>query len=249
MTLTMPPASTEENLRILSTENQIKSTNIQEILKINSSSGSTNDENVNDNANTSITSSKQMPFYFGISEILPSLYLCGACAIVRPETLEKLQIKFVVNATVELPDTPLPDDRPEYMRVPIKDTRESNLIEYFDTVADLIENTRQNDGKSLVHCVAGVSRSTSLVLAYLMKYSDMSLKQAFQHVRSIRPQIRPNMGFFKQLIEYEQRLYGTTTVSMVHCSSLGEEIPDVYESEYKAMELLYQKYRRSFARR
>lgn len=193
--------------------------------------------------------SKQLPFYLGISEVLPSLYLCGACAIVRPETIENLEIKFVVNATVELPDTPLPDIRPDYLRVPIKDSRESNLIEYFDQVADSIEKTRQEDGKSLVHCVAGVSRSVSLVLAYLMKYADMSLKKAFQHVRSVRPQVRPNLGFFKQLIEYEQRLYGTNTVAMVHCSALGEEIPDVYEPEYRTMELLYQKYRRSFARR
>lgn len=56
MTLTMPPATTDENLRLLSTENKLKSTDIQEILKINSSANSTNDENVNDNANTSITS-------------------------------------------------------------------------------------------------------------------------------------------------------------------------------------------------
>lgn len=181
--------------------------------------------------------------------MLPTLYLCGACAIVRPETLEKLEVKFVVNATVELPDTPLPDERPEYLRVPIKDSRESNLSEYFDEVADMIEKTRQIDGRSVVHCVAGVSRSASLVIAYLMKYADMSLKNAFQHVRSVRPQIRPNVGFFKQLIEYEQRLYGTSTVFMVHCSALGEEIPDVYVDEYRSMELLYQKYRRSFARR
>ena len=154
-----------------------------------------------------------------------------------------------MNATVELPDTPLPDDKPDYLRVPIKDSRESNLIDYFDQVADMIEKTREKDGRSLVHCVAGVSRSVSLVLAYLMKYADMSLKSAFQHVRSVRPQVRPNTGFFKQLIEYEQRLFGTTTVSMVPCSSLGEEIPDVYEPEYRTMELLYQKYRRSFARR
>lgn len=244
-TLTMPtaPPTTDDSLRILTDDKTIKSTKIQEMLGINSGS-----ENVNNNSNT-VTASNQVPFYFGISEILPTLYLCGACAVVQPETLEKLQVKFVVNATVELPDTPLPDDRPEYLRIPIKDTRESNLIEFFDQVADAIEKTRQSEGKSLVHCVAGVSRSASLVIAYLMKYSDMSLKQAFQHVRSIRPQVRPNVGFFKQLIEYEQRLFGTTTVSMVHCSSLGEEIPDVYESEYKAMELLYQKYRRNFARR
>lgn len=155
-----------------------------------------------------------------------------------------------MNATVELPDTPLPDNNiPEYMRVALKDTRESNLIDYFDEVADKIEDIRQKDGKSLVHCVAGVSRSVSLVMAYLMKYSDMSLKEAFHHVRSVRPQVRPNLGFFKQLIEYEERLHGTTTVSMVFCNSLGEDIPDVYEPEYRAMELLYQKYRRSFAKR
>lgn len=181
--------------------------------------------------------------------MLPSLYLCGACAVVQPKTLENLEIKFVVNATVELPDTPLPDNPPEYLRIPIKDSRDSNLIEYFDQVADTIERVRQEDGKSLVHCVAGVSRSVSLVLAYLMEYADMSLKNAFQHVRSVRPQVRPNTGFFKQLIEYEQRLYGNTTVSMVHCSAVGEEIPDVYEPEYRTMELLYQKYRRNFARR
>lgn len=154
-----------------------------------------------------------------------------------------------MNATVELPDTPLPDVRPDYLRVAIKDSRESNLIEHFDEVADWIEKTRLEDGKSLVHCVAGVSRSVSLVIAYLMKYADMTLKAAFQHVRSVRPQVRPNLGFFKQLIEYEQRLFGSNTVTMVHCSALGEEIPDVYEPEYRTMELLYQKYRRSFARR
>ncbi|CRL06608.1 CLUMA_CG019505, isoform A [Clunio marinus] len=242
-TLTMPPAS-DESLRLLSPQNEIKSTNIQEILSIN------NNENGNvSNTMSSIQSSKQLPFYLGISEVLPSLYLCGACAIVRPETIENLGIKFVVNATVELPDTPLPDKRPDYMRVAMKDSRESNLIEYFDEVADKIEKTRQQDGKSLVHCVAGVSRSVSLVLAYLMKYADMSLKNAFAHVRSVRPQVRPNVGFFKQLIEYEQRLHGCTTVSMIHCSALGEEIPDVYEPEYRTMELLYQKYRRTIARR
>jgi hypothetical protein len=89
-------------------------------------------------------STKQLPFYLGISEVLPTLYLCGACAISRTEILEKLDVKFVVNATLELPDTPLPEPEPNYLRVPIKDTKESNLIEWFDQVADLIEEVRKN---------------------------------------------------------------------------------------------------------
>ncbi len=135
------------------------------------------------------------------------------------------------------------------MRVALKDASESKLIDYFDKVADKFEKTRQGGGKSLIHCVAGVSRSVSLILAYLIKYSKMSLKEAFCHVRNVRPQVRPNLGFFKQLIEYEQRLNGLTTVSMIPCNALGEEIPDVYEPEYRAMEMLYQKYRRNFAKR
>lgn len=155
-----------------------------------------------------------------------------------------------MNATVELPDTPLPDDRPEFLRVAIKDSSSANLSEYFDQVADMIEKTREsNEGRSLVHCVAGVSRSVSLVLAYLMKYQKMSLKSAFHHVKSVRPQIRPNTGFFKQLIEYEEKIHGSSSVQMIYCSALGENIPDVYEPEYRTMELLYQKYRRNFARR
>lgn len=58
-----------------------------------------------------------------------------------------------------------------------------------------------------------------------------------------RPQIRPNIGFFRNLIDYENSLYGSTTVTMVYKESLNQEIPDVYEPEYKAMEMFYQKHR------
>lgn len=59
----------------------------------------------------------------------------------------------------------------------------------------------------------------------------------------IRPQIRPNTGFFRQLIAYEESLFdGMATVKMVFKESLAVEIPDVYETEYEAMELFYKKY-------
>lgn len=122
----------------------------------------------------------------GISEILPSLYLCGA-GVAIPIFLEKLGITCVINAAPELPDTPLPDlSRPLYLQIPVLDKGDINISLYFDEVADLIEEVRQTDGKCMVHCVAGVSRSASLCLAYLMKYTKMSLKEAFELVRSVR---------------------------------------------------------------
>lgn len=124
----------------------------------------------------------------GISEILPSLYLCGA-GVAIPVFLEKLGINCVINAAPELPETPLPlidGLKPIYFQVPVLDKSDINISDYFDEVSDLIEQIRQTNGKTMVHCVAGVSRSASLVLAYLMKYMKLSLKDAFELVRTAR---------------------------------------------------------------
>lgn len=58
-----------------------------------------------------------------------------------------------------------------------------------------------------------------------------------------RPQIRPNTGFVRQLIAYEEKLFQNATVTMVFKDSLGCEIPDIYEIEYQALEIFYQKHR------
>lgn len=92
----------------------------------------------------------------------------------------------MINVAPELPDTPLPDSKPLYFKVPVMDKGEVDLQKYFDEVADLIEQVKQSDGNSLVHCVAGVSRSASLCIAYLIKYTGMTLKEAFAHVKSRR---------------------------------------------------------------
>ena len=57
----------------------------------------------------------------------------------------------------------------------------------------------------MIHCVLGVSRSASLLIAYLMKYKNMSLKTAYDFVSSKRPCVRPNPGFWRQLTDYEKQ--------------------------------------------
>jgi atypical dual specificity phosphatase len=77
----------------------------------------------------------------------------------------------------------------------------------------------------------------------------MSLSQAYEFVKSKRSQIRPNNGFFQQLIEFERSILGHNTVKMVYVESLNQEFPDVYQDEFRNMELIYQKYRKFFANR
>lgn len=214
-----------------------KSTEIQDLLKSH--------ENVGKDSTDRIDQPARFP---GISEILPSLYLSGA-GVAIPCVLDKLKVNFVVNAAPELPDTPLSDSNPLYLRVNVLDKGEVDLKTYFNEVADVIEEVRESDGKTLVHCVAGVSRSASLCIAYLMKHMGMTLRDAYHHVKNARPQIRPNIGFFRQLIAYEEEIHGTTSVQMIFCEVLGQEIPDVYEPEYRAMAEFYQKHRINCKRR
>ncbi|KAH1171879.1 dual specificity protein phosphatase 14-like [Mauremys mutica] len=167
----------------------------------------------------------------GIAQISPCLYLCSGNAAANRQLVAARAVTCVVNATLEIPNANWPDI--EYVKVPVPDLPHAPLGLYFDSVADRIHQTGKRNGRTLVHCVAGVSRSASLCIAYLMKYHRLSLLDAHQWVRSRRPVVRPNAGFWRQLIEYERRLFGKTTVHMVP-SPLGP-LPDVYEPETRGL--------------
>lgn len=64
----------------------------------------------------------------------------------------------------------------------------------------------------MIHCQAGISRSGSIVLSYLMKYEKMNLQTALQHCKAVRPQISPNLGFIKQLQAYDEQLFGVCSL-------------------------------------
>ena len=68
---------------------------------------------------------------------------------------------------------------------------------------EFIRGAIEGGGQVLVHCFAGVSRSASVVIAYLMRYHNMTYSQACAHVRDRRPWINPNPGFVNQLKRYE----------------------------------------------
>ncbi|XP_064628774.1 dual specificity protein phosphatase 14-like [Lineus longissimus] len=166
-----------------------------------------------------------------IAQINDHLFLCGVMAR-KMDRLRQLGITSVINCTIEIANIKCHDI--ECVQIQVDDLPTASLGPYFDRCADKIHQVRRRGGKTLVHCVAGVSRSASLVMAYLMKYQGMNLREAYYYTKARRSVIRPNVGFWKQLIDFEKRLHGgASTVKMVS-SPIGF-IPDVYKDETRNM--------------
>uniref|UniRef100_A0A1B6C576 Dual specificity protein phosphatase 19 n=1 Tax=Clastoptera arizonana TaxID=38151 RepID=A0A1B6C576_9HEMI len=69
------------------------------------------------------------------------------------------------------------------------DLPEFNLIDVFENCCALIDRIKSKEGVVYVHCNAGVSRSASVVIAYLMKVERFSFIKAYNYLRSLRPSI------------------------------------------------------------
>jgi protein-tyrosine phosphatase len=72
---------------------------------------------------------------------------------------------------------------------------------------ECIKFINQTEGPVLVHCMAGISRSATIVIAYLMSERKMSYAEAYNHVKEKRRIIRPNSGFRRQLKSFEKEVF------------------------------------------
>lgn len=68
------------------------------------------------------------------------------------------------------------------------------------------ESVRYSSGKILVHCHAGISRSATVCIAYIMYLKKLSLEDAYSFVKSKRSVIAPNLNFMRQLLDFEAQL-------------------------------------------
>ena len=95
-----------------------------------------------------------------------------------------------------------------YCRVPVRDMRAEAIDLFFDSACVFIDAALDDNGQVLVHCMAGRSRSATIVLAYLLKCRGYDLASAFKLVRTQRPSAMPNLGFWRQLEAFEKRVRG-----------------------------------------
>ncbi|XP_067643924.1 dual specificity protein phosphatase Mpk3 [Eurosta solidaginis] len=139
-------------------------------------------------------------------EIIPGLFLGNESHSCDSRALQKYNIKYVLNVTPDLPNVFESSGDIEYLQIPITDHYSQDLAIHFPDAIRFIEEARSKNAAVLVHCLAGVSRSVTVTLAYLMQTRTLSLNDAFTLVRDRKPDVAPNFHFMEQLHSFERKL-------------------------------------------
>ncbi|XP_072896751.1 dual specificity phosphatase 28 [Hemitrygon akajei] len=138
-----------------------------------------------------------------LCKLTDSLFISNSRSACDDNLLLGEGVTFCINVSKQ---QPFPGLRVGTLRVPVFDDPAENLYKYFDRCADAIEDAGGAGGRTLVYCKNGRSRSASICIAYLMKCRHLSLREAFEHLKSVRPSVEPNEGFWAQLQRYESEL-------------------------------------------
>ncbi len=142
--------------------------------------------------------------------VVDRLYIGDRKFAKNKAKLCELGIKYIVNATCAPSDGGLhnffeADQSFVYLRCAVADSDGADIAQFFERTNAFIADGIASGYSVLVHCQQGVSRSASLILAYLIRTQAMALKGAYMHLKQRRPLVKPNSNFLRQLIEWEKR--------------------------------------------
>ena len=137
-----------------------------------------------------------------INEVADNLYVGNISTATNKELLQEKGITHVINILSHRFE-PYPSDF-EYMHIHAYDVINWTLIYNFQATNLFIRDALKDGGKVYIHCMCGVSRSVSVLLAYLMTQSTKSLDVLLKEVQASRPVANPNPGFITQLIEFRK---------------------------------------------
>lgn len=147
------------------------------------------------------------------NEVYPSLFLGDFTIAKSPKKLKSVGITHVVNCAwgtsfnmVNTDQSFFEESGIMFHGIPAVDVWKFKIGPYFRGAADFIEQALSSGGKVYVHCMSGVSRSSAIVLAFLIIKRNMQLMEAIQTVRDKR-KILPNDGFLKELVDLNSQRF------------------------------------------
>lgn len=176
-------------------------------LDLSSIQQNNNPDNNNSRNNGGLVKRDKIAFFDKeCSKVAEHVYLGGDAVARDRDILKRNGITHVLNCVGFV--------CPEYFKADfvyrtlwLQDSPSEDITSILYDVFDYFEDVREQNGRVFVHCCQGVSRSTSLVIAYLMWREGQSFDDAFQFVKAARGIADPNMGFACQLLQCQKRVH------------------------------------------
>ncbi|EYC32350.1 hypothetical protein Y032_0003g1527 [Ancylostoma ceylanicum] len=139
-----------------------------------------------------------------MNEIIPNLFLGSLRDATDVDQLKKHRIQYIVSVHDLTAHHPA-HDQLKVLKIQLSDCSSADISAHFAATNQFIHGARLKHAAVLVHCLAGVSRSATVVAAYLMTLCDMSFFNALTFMSRKRPVVNPNFGFRMQLCTYADR--------------------------------------------
>jgi protein-tyrosine phosphatase len=140
---------------------------------------------------------------YEIHHIIDNIYLGGLSTSIHVENLKKQGITHIIsimNGSYSM----YPNEF-KYKHVHINDDPWLSIDTHFDECIQFIEECQKAGGNILIHCMCGISRSVTIIGAYLIKKHKYSFNETIEFLKNKKQSINPNDGFMNQLRKYEKK--------------------------------------------
>ncbi len=133
--------------------------------------------------------------------IIDGIYLGSERAATNLELLEQYDITAILSVQAEAYYKDLYPPHFLYKHLPLLDGQIIDAL-VFEEALKFISMAQKECRNILVHCAVGVSRSPSIVSAYLMKIKGMNPLEALNFLRKKRPVVQPAVECFLSAVDY-----------------------------------------------
>ncbi|KNC78749.1 hypothetical protein SARC_08830 [Sphaeroforma arctica JP610] len=144
---------------------------------------------------------------------------------VNAESLSRHSITAVLTVGRNILDDKsfLSEKNIAHMVIAIDDEEDVDFMAELEDVLSFIDTQLATDnGRVLVHCHAGVSRSAAITCAYLMRKESLSVEDALEKIRQNHPTACPNDGFLRQLSLFERMSWKIDSDNAYYCYYLSQ---------------------------
>ena len=163
--------------------------------------------------------------------VIPGLYIGNIYSTKDYNFLHTKDIKCVLSVTNNY--VQLDKKKFKHLQFNVNDSPWQDLISIFDICYDFINNSLENNRNIYVHCDMGISRSATVVIAYLMKKYGDTYESCYSFLKRRRSIVYPNFGFQAQLKLYQKMNYQLGGNSIYHRLFKNFLIMDIPHNIYR----------------